>query len=183
MKYLLLTILLFPTLLAAQDPPPDDTDANVSGIYYDPVRAGEGLFVTHNRLYGVVGLGLFTFDPAHTVEEESCETVDAVYLDDLLVQGSYEHCVSLSAEVGNQPSWYIAADTWDGSSYGVLYRSEAYDYPTSYANKIAEETAVGFYILDKVDDGMRLIVTPFEGEAPETLFRLYFFTVKIMESN
>ena len=186
MKSVLLALLisLIPLALAAQTSPLVSVpDANVSGIFYDPTRSGEGLFITHNRQFGAVGFGLFTFDPDETIEVENCETVPAVFLDDILVQGSYEVCVNASVNVGNQPVWYIGADPWDGSSFGILYRSQAYEYPVSYFDSIAEETAVGFYILDAVGEGMRLIVTPFEGDAPDTLFRLYFFTDKIMESN
>lgn len=162
-----------------------DEPGNVSGIYYDPTRSGEGIFVVHDQeFYGeeMLAFALFTYDPAATIEEENCETVPAVYADEELIQESYEVCVTASVEVGNQPVWYTAADPWDGDSFGVLYRSEAINYPVSYFGEISDEDAVGLYILDKTETGMRLLVTEFEDMAPGTLYKAYFFDQKLLGS-
>ncbi len=140
---------------------------NVSGIYYDTERDGEGVFVLHNETQERVAWSLYTYNPPFEV----CETIDEVNIEGEPTEvDEFEVCF----EGGNDTAWYVGSDPYDGSSYGFVYKAEAFEYPVAVDGQLASTEVVGFYILDKSETGMFLIITP-EGDAnaPDTLFRAY----------
>ncbi len=153
-----LATLLFSTAAFAQ---------NVSGIYYDVETNGEGIFVLHNETQKRVAWSLYTYNPPF----EDCETIDEV-----LIEGEPTEVDEFKVcfEGGNDTEWYVGSDPYDGSAYGLVYKSEAYEYPEVFDGDLSETEVVGFYILDKSETGMFLIITPQgDADAPDTLFRAY----------
>jgi hypothetical protein len=157
----------------------DEDHENLSGIYYDSTRSGEGLFVVHDSITANLAFALFTHDPEET--EELCVHSGAVTdLDGNIIEIGEEVCDSVL--IDKRSAWYIAANEWNGSSSGILYECEAYDYPITVAQQLCEERAVGMYIMDEVDGGLRLIITETGGGAPETLYNWYWFNQSLLKT-
>jgi hypothetical protein len=157
----------------------DEDAENWSGIYYDSTRSGEGLFVVHDSITKNLAFALFTHDPEET-ETLCVQSGSVVDLDGNIVSVGEEVCDEVL--IDKRSAWYLAADTWDGSSGGILYECTAYDYPITIAQQLCEERAVGMYILDSVPGGLRLIITQTGGDVPETVFNWFFFNQALLKT-
>ena len=178
LQWIVVVIFVVVALVASRAAFAHDEEAgNLSGIYYDSVTAGEGIFVTHDQKFNRLAFGFFTHDPNITYEE--CETIPPVFTDDgIQLRDEDELCLSITPD--RTTSWYIAADSWHGSSAGAIYECEAFDYPITILRTLCEERDVGFYILDYIDGTFRLIVTPTGGDSPGTLYNAYYFDTLLL---
>jgi len=162
MKQLLLFILLaiFSMPLQAGD----------SGSYFNPERAGEGMFF--DRDGDKVFFGIFTFG------EDRCVPI----VPEISPRIATEMCSF------NGQRWFTGLGNFNPLSdtvSGQLYISDAVDFPFAFMGQVSEANIVGLFIMFREGDGFVIHVTRFGSrlEPSDHLFaELLEFTSRATEA-
>lgn len=143
-----------------------------SGIFYNPERDGEGIFMTIDG--DRVGFALFTyFDPDASSEIPPTVSPAPPEVEIVLPQCFPEITETEGKEIppvvspkppegeevdttlyGGIPIWYVGYGAYnDGIAIGELYYQKAISYPYSFDGLVADAVVVATFLLDGNGDG------------------------------
>ena len=128
-RTLLILLLLFPLT----------TIADLSGLYYNADRAGEGASV-------------------FTLEDRSV-LLFYTYRDAVISPVVSPPAPPVSIQCANQQMWYIAQMTWEGDyGEGVIYSAHAIDYPAVIDGYVSTLEVIGEAYMVKMNNGFDILV-------------------------